>query len=112
MIYLNNFQNLSRSRTIFSYIVLIGILNEITWIIVIGLGFDILGAFLIISPWLYFQKWNYEKILDEVNSEKRITPEVIRKRNRQQKFMLIGFGLLILGFILQIMGNWSQNPPS
>lgn len=88
-----------------------GLLMEPVWFIVIGLGFDIVGACLIISPWLYFKRWTPDRVrhghMDGISE----VPES-KKRNRERSLMLWGFVFLIFGFILQIVGNWYQNPPT
>ena len=112
-------------------------MNEATWIIIIGLGLDIVGALLIIGPlrhrkYLIKRVGEFIKELFEVIAKykegktEEITPQSNRERIEQlaqalndrqieelegyKKFNL-GIAILILGFILQIIGNWIQKPP-
>ena len=82
---------------------------ESTHLIIIGLIFDIIGVVLIISPWLYFQRWTPNRVMRE--HMEGITDHVeAKKRNLQRDLILIGFAFLVIGFILQIIGNWYQTP--
>ena len=112
-------------------------MNEATWIIIIGLGLDIVGALLIVGP-LRHKKYLFKR-LNEVLKEifggiakfkegkiEEISPQSNKERIDQltqivndglleelqgfRKFYW-GIAILILGFILQIIGNWLQNPP-
>jgi len=112
-------------------------MNEATWIIIIGLGLDIVGALLIVGP-LRHRKYLFKR-LNEILKEifeaiakskegkiEEISPQSNRERIDQlaqavndrfieelqgfKKFYW-GIALLVLGFILQIIGNWFQNPP-
>lgn len=97
-------------------------MTEATWLIIIGLGFDILGAIFIIRPLLDKvskppnEKENQnEEEYDEDDKKKDETlyltmnPFSHYRRNRQLAW--IGLILLCIGFSLQIIGNWIQNPP-
>ncbi len=113
-------------------------MNEATWIIIRGLGLDSVGALLIIGPLRHrkylirrvreivkeifeelakFKEGKIEEISPQSNKE-RIDRLTLAINDRQleemegfKKFNL-GIAILILGFILQIIGNWFQNPPA
>ena len=111
-------------------------MNEGTLIIIIGLGMDIFGAILVIGPirngrnmakrLLEFFKETDEYLKDRKEGKpEEITPQTNKVRidkltnkiNDQlleelkgYKPLLIGIGLLVFGFILQIIGNLIQNP--
>lgn len=108
-----------------------------TWIIILGLGLDILGAVLIVGPIRNSKNMSkhvreFSKELFEVfqkakeGSPEEITPETNRKRIDQLAHgvnerlleelkgytkLILGIVFLVIGFILQIIGNWWQNPP-
>jgi len=82
-----------------------------TWIIIIGLWLDIAGVIFVVSPWLYFKRWNYNNTLADIISQQRDVNDEASRRNKQNILMVIGFILLASGFILQIIGNYYQNPP-
>ena len=85
-----------------------------TWFIVVGLGFDIVGAALIISPIL-----NYviRKKTSEMEHEsyyyepKQFVTDDFKKEWYKQLWARMGIVLLGFGFFLQMVGNWIQNPP-
>jgi len=96
-------------------------MNEATWWIVIGLGFDIAGAIFIIKPLL--EKFSrLPGVKEDENEEVSLKDEKGKElyfslnpfshyaRNRQLAWT--GLIMLCFGFILQIIGNWIQNPPS
>lgn len=68
------------------------------WIywITAGLIFDIIGAGLVVSPILTLRKGIVHPRYYEEDMMK------------QKRFAWIGIGCLILGFTLQIIGNWFQ----
>lgn len=83
-----------------------------TWLIVIGLGFDIVGAFLIVLPIV----GRFVKIKDDQMG----APEsgYVDKNTSEPNYELkgsikakAGIALLVMGFVLQIIGNWFLNPP-
>jgi len=86
-----------------------------TWFIVVGLGFDIVGAGLIVSPLMnYMRKRVFKdekghKIIDY--EPKQFVTDDYEKDHRIQTRVTIGFILLAVGFGLQMIGNWIQNPP-
>jgi len=112
-------------------------LNEATWIIIIGLGLDIVGALLIIGPLRHrkylmkrvsetfleifealakFKEGKKEEISPQSNKERidRLTQAIRDKELEElQGYRKFNWGItiLILGFILQIIGNWFLNPP-
>ncbi len=112
-------------------------MNEATWIIILGLGLDIIGALLIIGP-LRQRKYMIKRLMKTLQEifegiekwkegkTEMTTPETNRERidriavslsERQleelkgYKKLSWGIAILILGFILQIIGNWIQNSP-
>jgi len=111
-------------------------MNEATLVIVIGLVLDIIGALLIIGPIrnrrqlakILFQtfteisedtdnrkKNKYE--ISPLNNKKDIDRLVQSNFNRQKNElenypkMIYGIIFLVVGFILQIIGNLILNPP-
>ena len=112
-------------------------MNEATWIIIIGLGLDIVGALLIVGPlrhrkavmkrlkeaveeilkaFVKAKEGKIEEISPQANKEKidRLTQTIYDREIEELKgFRKFSWGIaiLILGFILQIIGNWFQNPP-
>jgi len=112
-------------------------MNEATWIIIIGLGLDIVGALFIIGP-LRHRKYLRERayqifkeIFEELaklkegkieetdpqSNKERIERLTLALYDRElkefvgYKKIIWGIAILILGFIIQIIGNWFQNPP-
>jgi len=112
-------------------------LNEATWIIIIGLGLDIVGALLIIGP-LRHRKFLIKRVTEIIKEIfegiakakegkiEEISPQANKERidkltqaindreiEELQAFKKFNWGItiLIIGFILQIIGNWIQNPP-
>lgn len=109
-------------------------LNEATWLIVIGLGLDIVGVLVIIG---LLRRGRHilnrlVETLNDINDEMKKSKghEISLETNREKidrlthiiydrqieeleeiKPMIIGIVLLISGFILQIIGNWFQNTP-
>lgn len=108
-----------------------------TWIIILGLGLDILGAVLIVGPIRNSKNMSkrvrgfLKKIFEDIQKAKegkleQITPEtnreiidrlahsdderLIEELEGYKKFIW-GIAFLVIGFILQIIGNWWQNPP-
>ena len=112
-------------------------MNEATWIIILGLGLDIVGAILIVGPIRHsknmFKRLGevVKKIIEDMQKTKEgkpeeITPETNREKIDQlahslndrlieelegYKKFILGIIILVIGFILQIIGNWLQNPP-
>lgn len=112
-------------------------MSEWTWLIVIGLGLDILGAILIVGPIRHgrrmFKRLSevVKEIIENMQKAKegkleKVTPENNKERIEQLAFILndrlieelegykkivLGIAILVLGFILQIIRNWLQNPP-
>jgi len=86
-------------------------MNEFTWLVITGLGFDIVGASLIIKPILRWKRrWTAGELADEM--EPRGKWDKLTKERRITNFMAwIGLGFLITGFFLQIIGNWLQSLP-
>ena len=112
-------------------------MSEWTWVIIIGLGLDIVGALFIIGP-LRHRKYLRERafqIFKEIFGEiAKLKEEKMEETSPQSnkeridrltqgfwdrelaefegyKKINLGIAILILGFILQIIGNWFQNTP-
>ncbi len=91
-------------------------MNDASTLIIFGLLFDIGGAFLVLRPLLYLYKryWGDEKP-DLDSKEMRVfspeDKEIVREQNTTQSEARIGFTLLVIGFAMQIIGNWKLNPP-
>ena len=85
---------------------------EPTWVIIIGLGFDIVGAIFIVFPLLTLVKRTY----GDMNPEKeRLRDDMLGAfwdDKKIQRLAWIGIVLLSMGFSIQIVGNYYQNPPS
>jgi len=112
-------------------------MNEGTVIIIVGLVLDIVGALLIIGPIRHsknmikrlMESWKETgKFLQDRKEGKpeEITPQTNKIRidkletDRNKRLIeelkdyikvILGIVLLVVGFILQIIGNWIQNPP-
>lgn len=111
-------------------------MSEATWVIVIGLIFDIAGALLIVNPIRHSMQLlkttltKYKNIVDDLNKPKNERYEITPLSNKEEidrltqdnydrhlyelknyKKLMIGVGFLVFGFILQIFGNWFLNPP-
>lgn len=90
-------------------------MNEATWLMIIGLGFDILGAVLIVSPLLNFIKKGKGKDMGQdvtwFEPKELVKESAFRSEWIAQKRARIGLGCLGFGFFLQMVGNWLQNPP-
>jgi len=85
------------------------------WIIFFGLGLDVVGAVLIISPLLYMAKKNYPKGDPSPNEKKPSYGLTDMKHGYDsdvsaQYRAWWGLAFLIVGFILQGVGNWLMNP--
>ncbi len=91
-------------------------MNEATWLIVFGLVIDIIGAYLVLRPLLYLYKryWGDKKPdLDSKELRMFSSPdkEIVKDQDTNQSEARIGFVLLVIGFVMQIIGNWILNPP-
>ncbi len=97
-------------------------MNEATWLIIGGLVLDIFGAIFIIRPLLdkvskpLNEKENKnEEEYDEDDKKKDetlyLTMNPFSRYRRNHQLAWIGLILLGIGFSLQIIGNWLQNPP-
>ena len=82
-----------------------------TFIIITGLGLDIIGAIFIVFPLLTLVKRTW----GDMNPEKEHTRSdmlgMFWDDRRVQRLAWIGIVLLSVGFAMQIVGNWLQNPP-
>ena len=92
-------------------------MNEATWLIIIGLGIDIIGAYFVLRPLLYLYKryWGNEKPdlkSKELNMFSGDDSEIVKEQIVNQSEVRIGFTLLVIGFVMQMIGNWILNPPS
>lgn len=82
---------------------------DFRWFSIIGLAFDIIGALIIGWGAVVSRKEAVELggtwLMDRDNPED--TPP-IQDKIKQSRNTIIGFGFLITGFILQIIGNWPK----
>ena len=86
-------------------------MSEWTWLIVIGLGFDIIGAIFIVFPLLSLVNRTWGKLNPEKERVGNDMKGMFRDDKKIQKLAWIGIVLLSVGFALQGVGNWLQNPP-
>jgi len=86
-------------------------MSEATWLIVIGLGFDIIGAIFIVGPLLNLVNRTWGRMNPEKELLGNDMKGMFRDDKRIQKLAWIGIILLSIGFAMQILGNWLQNPP-
>ncbi len=81
-------------------------------VIIIGLIFDIVGACYIVGPWMYFSVWTNKKTAKDAEEKSmRGMDAETEEKNKQRALILIGFGFLVVGFLLQILGNLYLHPP-
>jgi len=77
--------------------------------VVIGLGIDIAGAFLILSPLLHLYKRFWGDVKPDMDSESHTLSapqkETANAQLRDQREARMGFVLLVIGFTIQIIGN-------
>ncbi|MEK0321742.1 MAG: hypothetical protein QQN52_06530 [Nitrosopumilus sp.] len=71
---------------------------------------------MILRPLLYLYKryWGNEKPHLESNERRFLSPpdkEIVREQNTTQSEVRLGFLLLTIGFVMQIIGNWKLNSP-
>ena len=84
-------------------------MSDYIMFIIVGLVLDIFGAILIVRPILYFKGIWTGKFIDFVqkqNSDDK--PNIVRKRI---KMAWVGVAFLVVGFSLQIWGNYVQHLP-
>ena len=111
-------------------------MNEASLLIIIGLVFDIVGVLLIIGPIRYTKQLiktlfeSFKEITDDIKKSKKDKYEISSLSNKEEidrlvrynrdrqiselnayPKLMIGIGFLVLGFFLQILGNWILNPP-
>ena len=83
-----------------------------TWIIITGLALDIIGAVFIVGPLLTLVKRTWGDINPEKEKVKSDMLGMFWDDQRIQKFAWIGIVLLSVGFTMQIIGNYYQDPPN
>ena len=84
---------------------------EIGWFNVIGLSFDIIGALLLVLDLFIFNPKNSFTNIEPETQDKKAdyeNSETVKHAKRQRTLSICGFILLIVGFILQIIGNWPR----
>jgi hypothetical protein len=84
---------------------------DLRWLNVLGLVFDVVGAF-VLAVVLFISeeeaielgtgKWSGE------TAEENLQISTVKDRLRQSRNAKIGFAFLALGFALQIFGNWPR----
>ena len=81
------------------------------WFNVIGLSFDLFGAVFLAWGLIISNKEAIElglsRFTGDTNKENIKLPAV-QDRIKQSKNAKIGLSLLVIGFLLQIVGNWSR----
>ncbi len=90
-------------------------LNESTWIIVLGLCADIVGAYMVLRPLIYLYRRYWGDQIPDLKS-KELTlgasqKDIVESQKRDMNDAKIGFLILFAGFVLQLIGNWIQKPP-
>ena len=85
-----------------------------TLVVILGLSFDIAGGITIVTPLLRLVKRNHPNPPDPNSSELGLVDlrHHYREDKKAQRNARIGIGLLIMGFALQALGAWLENPPS
>ena len=86
-------------------------MNEVTWFVIFGLGFDIVGAVLILKPLLFrsaLLKRNPQEVIMVVMMKNHNVDEWVNNA----RLSWAGLIFLLFGFALQMIGNWYQNPLS
>lgn len=79
------------------------------WFVVIGLGFDIVGAITLGFDLLVSPKQAIDlgvTRLAGMSDEENLRLPTVFDRLRQAKHAKIGLCLLVLGFLLQLIGSW------
>lgn len=94
---------------------------DIRWVNVVGLAFDIAGAFVLAyglmisrrkavelgrSSWPGLGAPHEPPTQENLAMNLRLPP--VQDRLAQSRNAIIGFGLLFIGFALQIVGNWPR----
>ncbi len=85
-------------------------------VIFFGLGLDVVGAVLIVSPLLYMARRNSPEG-DPSPDEKKFVGGIVDLKHgydsdvSAQNRAWWGLGFLISGFAFQGLGNWFLNPP-
>ncbi len=105
-------------------------MNEVAWITIIGLCFDIIGALILVGIIRHSKHAlnRFFKTIQEIENEVKnsshydeITPQTNREKIdklqtdyydrqiqelKEIKYLILGVLFLVLGFILQIIGNF------
>lgn len=92
-----------------------------TWVSVIGLGFDMVGAILIyvgvrmsLTDALVLEKPVVAMTIDDIGGAKALaaahaaSERRARERVRAARWALAGLTLFLLGFVLQAIGSWPK----
>jgi len=90
-------------------------MNEATWIIIFGLCLDCIGAYLIIRPilYIYTSHWGDKDPRKDKGGSLGML-DLNQKADddeKAQKFSRIGLAFLVIGFLIQMIGNLILNPP-
>ena len=86
-------------------------LAEPRWLTISGLTLDAIGA-IVIAVGVFASPAKIEDLVSDGGAYYGDSPDEqsasIRDRLRQSRLAKIGAGLLVLGFALQIVGNWPR----
>lgn len=81
------------------------------WLDILGLVITMSGA-IVLARGLIISKKQALRVgvsrLAEDNDEKNVNLPHVRNKQRESRFALVGMVLLIIGFLLQIAGNWPR----
>ena len=84
---------------------------NLKWLDILGLVIAMSGAIVLACGLIISRKQALSvgvSRLAEDNDEKNINLPHVRNKQRESRFALIGLILLVLGFLLQIAGNWPR----
>ncbi len=95
----------------FLYRLVDAVVTEPRWFTISGLTLDALGAMMIVFG-VFVSRAKIENLIKDAgvyygSSPNKQSPS-IRDRIRQSRLAKIGAGLLVFGFVLQIVGNWPR----
>ena len=75
------------------------------WVNVTGLIFNLLGAG-VVAAGVMASRASIDRVMASLSSGPN--PAAQADRRRQSHFAILGLGLLCIGFVLQIIGNWPR----
>jgi hypothetical protein len=81
------------------------------WFDILGLVIAMSGAILLACGLLISRKQavrvGVARVADD-NDESNVNLPLVRQKQRESRFALVGMVLLVIGFLLQIAGNWPR----